>query len=601
MTSREYIVVTLTIVLGILAINTNARSWDLAVVIGREVQFLTRNQTPPGKAQIAEAVALAGLAYDDSTRTMYFSDTSSNVSIFSNDLTDKNFTTKPLLKRQNRNHILGIAFDIKTRTLVWSDAQKEVIMKMHVPLDRPPEEPILVHNLTNRSPRGIALDACNSHIYWVNSNNTNPSVERSNLDGSERITIVKDNLYEPLAVTVDYAEEKLYWIDDAEGIGNKIERSNLDGTERELLVHFKRQQPVSLTTDHDTIYWTDWVYRAIWTMSKNSKAGERPKEFKSYYTSYHDADPFGIIARDNTGSIDCAAFAKLKRRTNYANATSVRTTAESFNNLTTSTEESELTTESSKNCLNDGQMDENDNTCHCKPGFNGRHCEINICHNYCLQGSCNINSHGLPTCKCGDTFIGQRCETDLCKNYCLHDGQCSVQNEKPICECKYSEGSRCENLSNITKVCEIFCASTELVPININTINCRCEEANETSAQMIMIEKTDEYKMLLPFFSAFTAVLILVIIVLSYYVNKLRRRPRIRKRFVVSKGGITPLTSRPQLPDNQCEITIENCCNMNICETPCFEPKLRTTIPENNSNKKEEKNSLLDNMETNSW
>lgn len=95
----------------------------------------------------------------------------------------------------------------------------------------------------------------------------------------------------------------------------------------------------------------------------------------------------------------------------------------------------------------------------------------------------------------------------------------------------------------------------------------RCEEANETSAQMIMIEKTDEYKMLLPFFSAFTAVLILVIIVLSYYVNKLRRRPRIRKRFVVSKGGITPLTSRPQLPDNQCEITIENCCNMNICET----------------------------------
>lgn len=50
------------------------------------------------------------------------------------------------------------------------------------------------------------------------------------------------------------------------------------------------------------------------------------------------------------------------------------------------------------------------------------------------------------------------------------------------------------------------------------------------------------------------------------------KRPRIKKTFVVRKQARlnstsdTPLTNRP-LATEQCEITIENCCNMNICET----------------------------------
>ncbi|XP_076621018.1 low-density lipoprotein receptor repeat domain-containing protein cueball [Colletes latitarsis] len=602
MTSREYVVVTLTIVLGILAINTDARSWDLAVVIGRDIEFFSRNQTLTGQARIADAISLTGLAYDDISHTMYFSDTRSNFSLFSNDLTNKNFTPRPLLKKQTRSHILGIVFDTRTRNLIWLDALKEVIMKMYVPLEGEPEEPILLHNLTGSSPRGIALDVCNSLIYWVNSNVTNPSIERSNLDGSDRITIIKENLYEPLAVAIDHAEEKLYWIDDVEGIHVKVERSNLDGTDRESVVRGKHQQPVALTVDRDTIYWIDLVYRAIWMAPKSRQSGNSLTIFKAY-NMHQDADPIGIIARDNAGKIDCEALAKIRRKTNYANWTSVRTTTvESFNNLTTSTEDSELTTESSRHCLNDGKRDLNSNNCHCKSGFIGAHCETELCHNYCLRGSCSINSHGSPVCRCEDTFGGPRCETDLCKDYCLHDGKCFVQNGKPACKCKYSEGLRCEGLSNGTKACEIYCANIALVPGRVvNTINCRCPKTNETNAQMVLIRDNDEYKMLILILGVSTAVFVLTTIVLSYYVNKLRRRPRIRKRFVVSKGGVTPLTSRPQLPDNQCEITIENCCNMNICETPCFEPNLRTPVPEGKNNKKEEKNSLLDNMEGNSW
>lgn len=46
-------------------------------------------------------------------------------------------------------------------------------------------------------------------------------------------------------------------------------------------------------------------------------------------------------------------------------------------------------------------------------------------------------------------------------------------------------------------------------------------------------------------------------------------RPRIKKTFVVRRqpaSSDTPLTNRP-LATEQCEITIENCCNMNYCDT----------------------------------
>lgn len=72
-----------------------------------------------------------------------------------------------------------------------------------------------------------------------------------------------------------------------------------------------------------------------------------------------------------------------------------------------------------------------------------------------------------------------------------------------------------------------------------------------------------------------TAVFVTVGVVLSLslaflIIMTLRRhyiplRPKIKKTYVVHKKVKTPLTCRPTT--EQCEITIENCCNMNICDT----------------------------------
>ncbi|XP_077281393.1 low-density lipoprotein receptor repeat domain-containing protein cueball [Temnothorax americanus] len=579
-----------------LVVATYARSWDLAVVIGNEIDFFARNSTPMGHASIGDAVALTGVTYDDTTRTMYLSDVRNNVSIFSNDLTERNFTSTPLLKKESGMHIVGIVFDTSSRTLFWVDALKDIIAQMRVPLNGELGDPVVLLNLTGSSPRGIALDVCNSRIYWVNSNISNPSIECSNLDGSDRTIVIKENLYEPLSVAIDHAERKLYWIDDVEGIHFKIERSNLDGSQRELLVHSKHQQPVYLAVDSESIYWSDWVYSAIWTMPKSAKAGDIPIKFKSYYDSRRDADPAGIVTRDNVGQIDCATIlSTIEKRTNLS--VPAPRPAATFNNLTTSTEESDLTTESSKYCLNDGHLNKTSNTCRCKEGFSGPFCEISLCHNYCLRGKCIVNHHGFPECICTDTFSGTRCETDVCNDYCLYDGECSVQDGRPSCSCKYSKGTRCEEPNDIAEICTIYCASDRIGSHSISLTSCRCTDSNQT-AERITLSDSFQNGTLLPIFVAFTALLLVMLAILSYYVNKLRRRPRIKRHYVVSKG-VTPLTSRPQIPD-QCEITIENCCNMNICETPCFEPKLRNGVSRSNNMKKEEKNSLLDNMEGNS-
>lgn len=60
-------------------------------------------------------------------------------------------------------------------------------------------------------------------------------------------------------------------------------------------------------------------------------------------------------------------------------------------------------------------------------------------------------------------------------------------------------------------------------------------------------------------------VLVFVIVTTIRHVYK-PLRPRIKKTYVVHKNVVpTPLTCRPTT--EQCEITIENCCNMNICDT----------------------------------
>ena len=94
-----------------------------------------------------------------------------------------------------------------------------------------------------------------------------PKIERADMDGSNRLTIVSDGLLQPFGITVDYDGLKLYWCDSGTNI---IEYVSLNGGGRTVLV----QDAVglgglfSLTVSGSLVFWTDTDTNAIYSTHK---------------------------------------------------------------------------------------------------------------------------------------------------------------------------------------------------------------------------------------------------------------------------------------------------------------------------------------------
>ena len=120
-----------------------------------------------------------------------------------------------------------------------------------------------------RIPDGIAVDALAGHVYWTNMgvpNRNDGSIERADLDGQNRKTIVPEGgTFTPKQLHLAKETGKLYWCDRE---GMRVMRSNLDGSKIETLVDSSQgdERPgkdqtkwcVGITVDpvRGQIYWT---------------------------------------------------------------------------------------------------------------------------------------------------------------------------------------------------------------------------------------------------------------------------------------------------------------------------------------------------------
>lgn len=118
-------------------------------------------------------------------------------------------------------------------------------------------------------------------------------------------------------------------------------------------------------------------------------------------------------------------------------------------------------------CLNNGYLNPRTNLCICQHDYHGKYCEIPVCYNYCIRGTCRISSTGYPQCECDAGYSGERCENDLCNGYCLNGGRCNIENGEPNCQCSNSfYGRHCESM-NIEEMCKRFC-SDEVIDIELD-------------------------------------------------------------------------------------------------------------------------------------
>ncbi|MFC9995447.1 hypothetical protein [Nocardia sp. NPDC127526] len=126
-------------------------------------------------------------------------------------------------------------------------------------------------------PDGLIVDQRRGHVYWTNMgtsdsgadeligqqfNTRNGSIERADLDGGNRRTIVPPGSFTTgKQLTADFDEGKLYWCDRE---GTQVLRCNLDGSALEALVvtattdHSERNQCVGIAVDPERrlVYWS---------------------------------------------------------------------------------------------------------------------------------------------------------------------------------------------------------------------------------------------------------------------------------------------------------------------------------------------------------
>lgn len=87
----------------------------------------------------------------------------------------------------------------------------------------------IVLELELSKPRGLALDPTKGFMFFTKWGHSAPMLERALLDGSERKPLVDHKIVYPYGVTVDFATQKVYWVDT---YLDYVERVSYDGSNR---------------------------------------------------------------------------------------------------------------------------------------------------------------------------------------------------------------------------------------------------------------------------------------------------------------------------------------------------------------------------------
>uniref|UniRef100_A0A1B6E2K9 EGF-like domain-containing protein n=1 Tax=Clastoptera arizonana TaxID=38151 RepID=A0A1B6E2K9_9HEMI len=112
----------------------------------------------------------------------------------------------------------------------------------------------ILHNKDIDKPRGICLQIKEGLMYWTDWG-ARPLIARSGMDGSDVTDFVTTNLDWPNGITIDYGNDRLYWVDAKQLV---IESIKLDGSDRRMVLDKAAlKHPFSVAVFEDSLYWSD--------------------------------------------------------------------------------------------------------------------------------------------------------------------------------------------------------------------------------------------------------------------------------------------------------------------------------------------------------
>lgn len=517
--------------------------------------------------QIAEAghqfKALKSITYDVIHDVFYFSDRSDHQSsVYMLKLHDDGATRIVSLVNKTGEHAIeDLVYDFLEDALYWSDKRNKKIVKLS--FDR--SDNLKWSNETllnvNGEPTGLAVDHCHRKLYYTIKDPKSSINVVSISTGLEELSPIivgtSENHYQAMAVAIDYDSDRIYIADNRDYNMYSIDSITLNGTEFRTEISDINRTPRSVAIDEKYVYYLDGSEHALRRFNKNHEKQKTSEKVKTFQN-----DPTDIIVRKNfIISSDSARCQESKKLLNIL-----------VNTNSPAPEDSKM------KCLHGGTYDATQQFCMCTEGHDGQYCEINLCYNFCLNGGdCwmerDTTSRKIhPKCSCKAGFAGDHCEKDICTNYCLNDGTCSVLGNSATCKCHENfSGTRCQK--NTPAVMDTSERLVEEALPEVTNIPDVVIVHNEDDLQN-HIKVTNDEKQHCPNSVNVTSIIwavcitlsLLLFLVILVVIKKISRpaRPKIRKKYVVHKN-LESLTYRPTT--EQCEVIIEDCCNMNICET----------------------------------
>ncbi|KAI1297176.1 Low-density lipoprotein receptor-related protein 6 [Halotydeus destructor] len=158
----------------------------------------------------------------------------------------------------------GLACDWVTKKIYWVDSETNRIEVTG--FDGKNRKVLFWKDLDQ--PRGIALAPHKGYIFFSDWGELS-KIERASMDGDpkSRRVIVHERLSVPNGLTIDYEDERLFWVDAKLQI---IESVDFEGQNRLKVTSGEMPQVFALTLSGDWLFWTDWSVSSISTCHKIS-------------------------------------------------------------------------------------------------------------------------------------------------------------------------------------------------------------------------------------------------------------------------------------------------------------------------------------------
>ncbi|XP_060531905.1 low-density lipoprotein receptor-related protein 4-like [Cylas formicarius] len=177
----------------------------------------------------------------------------------------------------------GIALDWIHDLLFWTDSGTKRVEVSN--LDGTQRAIIAASELDK--PRAIVVHPGKALVFWTDWG-PNPKIERAEMDGSNRKSLITESVFWPNGLTIDFTSNQIYWADAKH---NVIETAELDGSKRKKVITKGLPHPFAITIFEDAIFWTDWHTKSICSANKITGAGFRtlhshlhfPMDIHSYH------------------------------------------------------------------------------------------------------------------------------------------------------------------------------------------------------------------------------------------------------------------------------------------------------------------------------